>query len=178
MRSLTRIWALAAKEVRHVLRDPRSLYLALGMPVVMLLLFGYGVSFDLDGLPLAFVDLDQSQTSRELRQRFTSGPEFVDGGLIDEDEAEGRLVSGRAMAVIVIEHGFERHLRRGEDAHLQVLIDGSDNNGATQTRAKTEMMGRIFGFQAATRVVSASGSAIEARATRPSRRRSSGPTSC
>jgi ABC-2 type transport system permease protein len=45
---LQRVWALSAKEVRHVLRDPRTLYLALAMPIVMLLLFGYGVSFDLE----------------------------------------------------------------------------------------------------------------------------------
>ncbi len=162
-RTLMRVWALSAKEVRHILRDPRSLYLALGMPVVMLLLFGYGVSFDLDRLPMAFVDLDQSSTSREIRQGFTSGQEFVDAGEIRADEAEGLLVAGRVMAVVVIEEGFERHLRRGEDATLQVLVDGSENTGATQARAKAEMMGRVFGFRAATRTVGANGAALEAR---------------
>ena len=63
-RFLRRVWAISAKEVRHVLRDVRTLYLALGMPVVLLLLFGYGVSFDLDRLPIAFVDLDGSASSR------------------------------------------------------------------------------------------------------------------
>ncbi len=148
-RFVQRVWALSAKEVRHVLRDPRSLYLALGMPVVLLLLFGYGVSFDLENMPIAFVDLDRSASSREMRQRIGASDDFVDIGLIDEEEAEGRLVSGEVIAVVVIERGFERHLRRREVATLQLLVDGSDNNGAAQTRAKIEAMGRVFGFSLA-----------------------------
>ncbi len=164
MRTLRRIWALSAKEVRHILRDPRSLYLALGMPVVMLLLFGYGVSFDLDRLPLAFVDLDESESSREVRRRFTAGSEFVDAGLVEADEAEGLLVSGEVMAVVVFERGFERHLRRGERAGVQVLVDGSENSGATQTRAKAELVGRVLGLSAALRTPSpGAGAPLEAR---------------
>lgn len=145
-RSLKRIWALSAKEVRHVLRDPRSLYLALGMPVVLLLLFGYGVSFDLENMPIAFVDLDQSASSREMRQRIGASGDFVDTGVIGIEEAETRLIAGQVIAVVVFERGFERHLRRGELATVQLLVDGSDNNGAAQTRAKIEAMGRVFGF--------------------------------
>lgn len=163
IRFVRRVWALSSKEVRHVLRDPRSLYLALGMPVVMILLFGYGVSFDLDQLPIAFVDLDESASSRELRRRFTAGREFVDAGRIELDEAESSLVAGDVIAVVVIERDFERHLRRGESAQIQLLIDGSDNNAATQTRTKAETMGRVFGFQLARRSVGGGEAPIEAR---------------
>lgn len=161
-RFVVRVWALSAKEVRHVLRDPRSLYLALGMPVVMLLLFGYGVSFDLDRLPVAFVDHDHSAASRALRRRFTAGDDFVDVGELDADGAEAALVAGDAMAVIVIERGFERHRARGERATVQVLVDGSEANGATQLRAKAERMLALLGVDGAIRA-SGAGAPLEAR---------------
>src|SRR5690606_35798467 len=101
-RSLRRVWALGAKEVRHVLRDPRTLYLALGMPVVMLLLFGFGVSFDLDHLPVAFVDHDRSASSRELRRRLGAGGELDDvGSVASAADAERLLVRGGAIAAVV-----------------------------------------------------------------------------
>lgn len=145
-RSLRRIWALSAKEVRHVLRDVRTLYLALGMPVVMLLLFGYGVSFDLDRLPVAFVDLDRSASSRALRQRFTASADFEDAGLMTSAaEAERALVAGALIAAVVIPSGFEEDLARGRDVDLQLLVDGADNNSATQAMAKAEATARALG---------------------------------
>ncbi|HJL17529.1 MAG TPA: ABC transporter permease [Sandaracinaceae bacterium LLY-WYZ-13_1] len=148
-----RVWALAAKEVRHVLRDPRTLYLALGMPVVMLLLFGYGVSFDLEHLPVAFVDLDRSASSRALRRRFTANDQLDDAGtLATTAEAERTLVAGEAIAALVIPEGFEADLRRGRDVDLQLLLDGADNNSAVQAQAKAETAARVLGLSLATRV--------------------------
>lgn len=152
-RFLQRTWAMSAKEVLHVTRDPRSLFLALGMPVMMILLFGFGISFDLDHLGVAFVDRDQSAASRALRQRFTSGIDLDDAGLIDEDDAERMLVAGRAVAVLIIDDGFEAHLRRGDDVTVQLLLDGSDNNAATQTRAKAENVVRVHGARLAVRTI-------------------------
>jgi ABC-2 type transport system permease protein len=66
-----RVAAMSGKEVLHVRRDPRTLYLALVMPVLLLLLFGYGVSFDLDHLPLAIADADRTPESRALANAFS-----------------------------------------------------------------------------------------------------------
>lgn len=138
--------------MRHVLRDPRTLYLALGMPVVLLLLFGLGVSFDLEHLPVAFVDYDRSASSRALRQRLVAGDSFDDiGSPADMVEAERWLVGGRAIAVTVIPLGFEENLRRGRTAELQLLLDGSDNNSAAQARVKAELAARSLGMSLATR---------------------------
>lgn len=136
---LQRVRALSEKEVRHVMRDPRTLYLALAMPIVMLLLFGFGVSFNLEHLPLAFVDLDHSESSRALRTRLTAGDPFDDvGSLASPAQAEQELIAGRAIGVIVIPQRFERDLGRRKPTEVQLLLDGSDNNSATQSRAKVD----------------------------------------
>lgn len=145
MISPRRVWALGGKEVRHVLRDPRTLYLALGMPVVMLLLFGFGVSFDLERVPLAFVDQDRSVESRALRRRLTAGTDFTDvGALASPAEAEAALVAGTTTAVVVIPRRYGEDVARGRDVSLQLLIDGADNNTAVQTRATVEAALRVL----------------------------------
>lgn len=164
-RFLQRVFALSAKEVRHVLRDPRTLYLGLGMPVVMLLLFGFGVSFDLDHLRVVFVDRDESYASRTLRSRFFAGDQFVeDAHPRDEREAEALLVSGAAALAIVVPDGFERDLVRGREAEVQLLVDGADNNTAVQARAKAEATLRVLGVSIVQRSVASASPPIEARA--------------
>ena len=133
------------------------------MPVIMLLLFGFGMSFDLENLPLAFVDLDQSASSVELQRRITSSDDFIDFGTIDEEDSVPHLIAGDVVAVVVIERGFERHLRRGDQAAVQILVDGADNNSATQTRAKVETMVRVFGYDMAARGRLSGSAPIEAR---------------
>ncbi|MBZ0119598.1 MAG: ABC transporter permease [Sandaracinaceae bacterium] len=141
---LRRILALSAKEVRHVLRDPRTLYMALGMPVVMLLLFGFGVRFDLDRLPIAVVDHDHSTTSRQLTERLMAGDELeLAGHLLDAGEAEQAFRRGEVVAVIVLPAGLERDVTRGRDVAVQLLVDGADNNTAVQARAKIESAVRV-----------------------------------
>ena len=134
-----RIAALADKELRHIMRDVRVLYLALAMPLVMLLIFGFGVSFDVEHVPLAVVDLDDSQASRGVRRRLLSGERFDDGGSFgDVDGALAAVVRGEAMLVVAFERGFARDLARGREPGVQLLIDGSDNSTATQARLWAE----------------------------------------
>lgn len=144
-----RILAMAGKEVLHIRRDIRTLYLALAMPVVMLVLFGFGISFDVDHLELAVVDQDRTDLSRELVRQVTASKEFVvvqDG--TSPDEAVGALRRGTAMSVLLIKKGFAEDVKRG-GAQVQLLVDGSDGNSATQALAKAqalvEMAGRKLG---------------------------------
>lgn len=144
--ALRRVLALADKEVRHILRDPRTLYLSLAMPVVMLLLFGFGVSFDLDGIPVAVIDQDRSAQSRALVRRVVANRDF---DLVAEaqhpSDADRLLIGGRALAVLTIPAGFEEDLRRGRPAELSLLLDGSDANSATQAKAKMEALAAGIG---------------------------------
>jgi ABC-2 type transport system permease protein len=68
--SLRRITAVGRKEFLHVLRDPRSLALGILMPLIMLFLFGYALTLDVDRVPLAVWDQSQTPQSRELISRF------------------------------------------------------------------------------------------------------------
>jgi ABC-2 type transport system permease protein len=137
-RFLIRVGAMAAKEALHVRRDPRTLALGLVMPVVMLLLFGYGVSFDLERIPLAVADLDRSPASRELQRAFLAPGEFEPARAATGDEAEEIFRRREALAVLAIPAGYGRDLARGEAARVQLLVDGSDAVTATQVLAKAE----------------------------------------
>lgn len=128
-----RIRAIAHKEFRHIFRDPGSLGAILGLPLFLLVMFGYAVSLDVDHVPLAIRDLDRSPESRALAQAFFAGGHFLPAGApADAAEEERMLQSGRAAAALEIPPGFGRSLGKGENAAVQVAVDGSDG-----TRAQT-----------------------------------------
>lgn len=138
-RFLLRVRALASKEVAHILRDPRSLYLGLGMPVMLLVLMGAGISFDLDRIPLAVVDGDHTATSRALVRAFVADDSFrVAGEVEDAAAAERAFRAYEASAAIIIPPGLERDLDRGQRVAVQFLIDGVDGNSAGQILAKSD----------------------------------------
>lgn len=140
MISPRRVVAIARKEVLHVVRDPRSLYLALGMPVVLLVLFGFGVSFDMDHLPVAVIDDDRTPLSRDVTERMFASGEFdrIDSQGLTPDRAQVLFETRTAAAVLLIPDGFGEGLARGEHETLQVLIDGVEPNTATQIVGKTD----------------------------------------
>lgn len=139
-RILGRTLAMAGKEVQHIRRDVRTLYLALALPVVMLVLFGFGISFDVDHLELAVVDQDRSEASRALVRHFTAAQEFttVHEGTSPE-EAMQVLRRGHAVAVLVVPRGFSQDVMRG-NAQVQLLLDGAEGNTATQALGKAQAL--------------------------------------
>lgn len=140
-RFLLRVRALAQKEVFHILRDPRSLFLGLGMPVMLLVLMGAGISFDLDKIPLAVVDRDHTGASRELVSAFVADRTFrVAGTADDEAGAERMFRAGQASAAIIIPAQFSRDLDRGQAVSVQFLVDGVDGNSAGQILTKGDMI--------------------------------------
>lgn len=131
-RVTARILAMAEKEVVHILRDRQFLVFALGMPVVLILLFGYAVSFDIERVPLVVVDQDRTAASRHLVQAFTASDVFVTAaGRESPEEVETLFRSGAAKAALVIPRGFSRQLGRGDLARAQLLLDGADNTSAS-----------------------------------------------
>jgi ABC-2 type transport system permease protein len=137
-----RVFAIASKELLHIGRDPRTLILALVMPVILLLLFGYGVSFDLDRLPLAVADADHSDSSRALIRAFSAGHEFEVVSVGQASEMETRLRRGEALGALLIPAGYEQALLRGQTARASLLVDGADSNSANQVIQKADALTR------------------------------------
>ncbi len=131
-RFFIRVYAMALKEWMHIVRDVRTLYFALGMPVVMLIAFGYAVSFDIDNVPTAVVDQDHSAQSRALVQHLFSGSTFRNAGSFERsDEVEAAFRRGDARLGLVIPKDYGRTLARGEPARVQLMVDAADNMTAT-----------------------------------------------
>jgi ABC-2 type transport system permease protein len=141
-RSAIRVGAIASKETLHVLRDPRTLYLALIMPVVMLFLFGYGVSFDIDHVPVAVADQDRSEASRALIRTVFGARELVSAGEAEPGDADRLFRRGQAAAVLVIPSGYGEKVARRERVTLQLLVDGSDVVVANQVLSKADSLVR------------------------------------
>jgi drug efflux transport system permease protein len=130
-RFVRRTRAIAHKELIHMLRDARVIYLALGLPVVMLALFGYAVSLDIDHIPLGVVDQDRTRASRRLAEGLVAGGLFVRTVDLDAPEqADPLFRRGRIKALLVLPRGYERGLERGDGVEAQLLVDGSDGSVA------------------------------------------------
>ena len=130
--SPTRLMAMARKEVLHLRRDPRSLLLAFLLPGLLVVLFGYAITWDVEDIRTAVLDQDGSSRSRELLDAFEASGYFtVVSRLTREDQVEEVLDRGEALVVIVLPPDFARDLDGGRSAALQILVDGSDANSAT-----------------------------------------------
>lgn len=129
--SLTRLLAIARKEVVQILRDSRSLIIVVLMPAVLVLLFGYGVNLDLKGLPVYVLDRDGSQQSQDLLKHFQASEYFHIARVINSySELTRALDDGHAKMGIVIPWDFSQRLRDGRPVEVQALVDGSDDNTA------------------------------------------------
>jgi ABC-2 type transport system permease protein len=127
-----RTLAMSGKEWMHLGRDPATLLFAILMPIIMIVLFGYAVSFDADHLRTVVVDDDRSAQSREVVAHLFSGTTFVSAGeRATAADGERALREGVAALVVVVPRGFGEEVRRGRDGRLQLLVDAADNTTAT-----------------------------------------------
>jgi ABC-2 type transport system permease protein len=129
--SLTRLLAIARKEVVQIYRDVRSLVIVVLMPAILVLLFGYGVNLDLKGLPVYVFDQDGSQQSQDLLKHFQNSEYFrIDRVVGSYPELSRALDDGHAKMGIVIPWDFSQRLRDGRPVEVQALVDASDDNTA------------------------------------------------
>jgi len=129
--SFTRLLAVAKKEIVQVLRDFRSLMIVLIMPVILVLLFGYGVNLDLKHLPIYVYDRDGSQQSQDLLKRFQASDYFEIVRVVNNYRDLARAIDdGHAKLGIVIPWDFSQRLHDGRPAQIQALVDGTDDNTA------------------------------------------------
>lgn len=127
-----RLLAVSRKEILQLRRDLRSLLLAFLLPAILLILFGYAITWDVDDIQTAVVDQDQSARSRELLDAFRSSGYFTLKIRLERtSEIEPLLDQGRAQIALVIPPDFQEDLGAGRPAKLQAIVDGSDANTAT-----------------------------------------------
>ena len=126
-----RLYQMLIKEFIHVLRDKRMRFILVVPPMVQMLVFGYAATFEVHHVPIAVLDLDHSQESRELVSRFTSSPYFaVRGYLADHRQLRQWIDTEQVVVVVHIHPGFAQKLRKGQTAPLQVVVDATNSNTA------------------------------------------------
>ena len=127
-----RLKAVARKEFLHIIRDWRSLALALAIPMNMLLLFGYALTLDVDRIPAYVYDQDSTPESRDLIQQFRGSRYFdIRGYVNDYSPIEQGIDKSKLLMGIVVPRNYSRDLLSGKGAKVQVLLDGSDSNTAS-----------------------------------------------
>ncbi len=148
------IRAIMRREFTDVLRDRRSLLLTFLWPVSMLLLYGYGIRYDINNVPLTVLDYDRSSYSRLLIEQMVQSGYFQ---LVRQGErysdVERDLTTGASQAALVIPPDFARRARAGESVTLQALFDGTDSNTATIAQSYLLAMVATFGARLEATVV-------------------------
>ena len=130
------IRAIAGKEIYHLIRDFRSLDLAFAVPLLLILLFGYALSLDVEHIETVVVDSEQTGLSRDFIRRLGASPYFrIAAHLPDTAAVTEALDHGRAMLAIIIPTGWTADLRADRETTVQIILDGSDPNFAGIARA-------------------------------------------
>jgi drug efflux transport system permease protein len=130
--SLRTIRAIMRREMIDVRRDRRSLFLTFLYPITMLIMYGYGIRFDVDNVQLTILDRSETPSSRALIQDLTSSGYFhLVRYAADERDVERDLTTDAARAAVIIPYDFADRLAVAKPTAVQVLIDGSDANVAT-----------------------------------------------
>lgn len=141
---MKRILAVALKEVKEIWRVKLFLLLAFVVPFIMFIVFGYGISLDIEHMPFAYIDHDHSQLSAQLVEKFKGRFFNLQKELLDRRDADRLLTRGTLRAVLVIPPDFSRRIYRGNAAEVQFLIDGGYPYRALTIKGYAEAIGGAF----------------------------------
>jgi len=123
--NLTRVWAVTYKEWREILRDRLFFTMAFVLPLVIFLVLGWGISFDVEKIPFAVLDQDKTAMSRDFLHRFIDSRYFdYKGDVHSEREFDALLAHSDIRFAIIIPPRFQEHLLAGQSTSVQSLIDG------------------------------------------------------
>jgi len=124
--------AILQKELLHIRRDRTTVFFTIIVPALQLVLFGYAANVTIDNIPVAVMDLDGRQESRRLVQAMENTRAFRVVQRVNDGESLRRAItSGRAKVAVVIPPDYTERLIRGQEAPVQVLVDGSDSQVAS-----------------------------------------------
>ncbi len=139
--SYRRLRAVFVKELHHIVRDSRSLAMALAVPVMMLVLFGYALSLDVDRIPTLVCDQDGTAASRDLIRQFEGSRYFTITGFT---AGTGAIDRSEILMGVVIPRNYSRDAGLGREAAVQILLDGSDSNTASIALGYAETLVRNY----------------------------------
>jgi ABC-2 type transport system permease protein len=131
---LRRVAALMRKEMRQILRDPSTIIIAVVLPLTLLFLFGYGVSFDARRIEIGLVVEEPTPETGSFAASLLNSPLFSVRTTRTRHGLEDDLVAGRIDGIVVVPANFTAQSARGDRAPIQVIVDGSDPNKATLVR--------------------------------------------
>lgn len=139
--NLKRVSAVTRKEFIQIIRDKRSLGLGIFIPLLLLILFGFALTLDVDKIPLAIWDQDKSRQSSDFLLDFKNSKYFKIIGFYDNyDQLVHLIDTNKALMIMVIPTDFAKRILSGEQAQVQLIIDGSDSNTATIARGYAESL--------------------------------------
>jgi ABC-2 type transport system permease protein len=147
---LRRVAAVARKESLHVVRDFRSLGMAILIPMMMLILFGFALTLDVDNIPMAVWDQSGTGQSRELISRFDGSRYFAVRTNVDNYRDLVRAIDeGRVTMGLVVPRDFAQNIDAGRDAPVQLIVDGTDSNTATIGIGYADVVAQIYAMDLA-----------------------------
>lgn len=149
--SVRRMMAIVRKEILHIVRDPRNLFLVTLSPAFLLLLLSYVFSFEVDQIRLALLDQDRSPLSRQYMASLTSDQDLVVTHIAARyGDLLPLLEAGKVEAGLVIPPGFASTIRRGQPAQVQAIIDGVDPFSSSQAMGALTARSAVFVAEAST----------------------------
>lgn len=133
---------MVVKEFCHIRRQPSTLYFLLVVPVMQMFLYGYAIRTEVRNIPTVVLELDRRQPARELVDAFRTTQTFAVTSCVQDHETFRRaLTSGRAKVGVIVPPDYTDRLVKGQQAQVQVLIDGSDSQIANTAQHATQLLG-------------------------------------
>ena len=140
--------AMFLKECRHIMRDSRSLIMALILPLFQMLLFGYALNLDVDRIPTLIYDGDHSTISRALISRLQGSRFFEIEGYVDSyAEIEKAIDKSKVLLGVAIPRNYSQRLEGSNKANVQILLDGSDSNTASIALSYVESLVQSYALK-------------------------------
>lgn len=128
---MNRFFGFVKKEFQHIFRDVRTLVILFGLPIVMIVLFGFVVTTEIRDVEVGVLDRSMDQASVRATEKIFSSGYFIPAGYLQHEEEIGELFRGsRAKVVVVFEEGFEKKMQRENRAAIKLITDASDANSA------------------------------------------------
>jgi ABC-2 type transport system permease protein len=144
----SRLISLIRKEFIQIIRDPRTLMLILGIPIMQLLLMGYAATNDVRNVPLAVFDQDRSPAARRLLDAYRAADYFlISYDVQSEEELEELLDSGKAGAGLIIPSDYSTKVSGNETAHIAFILDGSDPTVGSTALSAAQLIAQEYATQ-------------------------------